>query len=182
MSASRARVAALLRAINVGGRTVKMDELRTLFTSLGLDGVETVIASGNVLFDHPGGRIGALERRISSGLGDALGYEVPVFLRTGAELADVLARLPFDSSSPAAPDHVIFLAAPPARAAIATVEALTSATNEFVVSGREVYWRRHERSPQSLAVGAKAERALGVPGTARNVNTVRKLATKLGAA
>ena len=49
------RYIAFLRAINVGGRTVKMDELRTLFAAMGFAGVATFIASGNVIFaaDHP---------------------------------------------------------------------------------------------------------------------------------
>lgn len=58
------RYIALLRAINVGGHTVKMDRLRTLFAQVGLANVETFIASGNVIFDTPIQDTRALEQRI----------------------------------------------------------------------------------------------------------------------
>ena len=69
---------ALLRAINITGRTIKMDRLRALFAELGLANVATFIASGNVLFDADGAAE-ALETRIEAHLQDALGYEVATF-------------------------------------------------------------------------------------------------------
>ena len=62
------RYVAFLRAINVGGHTVKMERLRELFAELGLANVETFIASGNVIFDAPSGDAGALERQIEQHL------------------------------------------------------------------------------------------------------------------
>ena len=56
------KYAAFLRAINVGGRVVKMDRLRTLFEAAGLRGVETFIASGNVVFESGRKNTGDLER------------------------------------------------------------------------------------------------------------------------
>jgi uncharacterized protein (DUF1697 family) len=49
------RLFAFLRAINVGGRTVRMERLRREFEFFGFPGVETFIASDNVVFDHSGG-------------------------------------------------------------------------------------------------------------------------------
>lgn len=85
---------ALLRAINITGRTIKMDRLRALFAELGLANVATFIASGNVLFDT-GDAAEALETRIEAHLQDALGYEVATFLRTPAEITAVAAHRPF---------------------------------------------------------------------------------------
>src|SRR5215211_2292119 len=80
---------AFLRAINVGGHTVKMDYLRTLFEDLGLMNVETFIASGNVIFDSPARRPKALEQKIETFLKEKFGYAVATFIRSAAELAVV---------------------------------------------------------------------------------------------
>ena len=73
---------AFLRAINVGGRTVKMDRLRGLFEQVGYADVETFIASGNVIFRSPAEDTQALERQIEAHLAASLGYEVAAFVRT----------------------------------------------------------------------------------------------------
>src|SRR5438093_13743288 len=86
---------AFLRGINVGGHTVKMDDLRRHFEAMGVANVSTFIASGNVLFESPEADAAALERRIEATLHAALGYESATFLRTDAELAAVAAQDPF---------------------------------------------------------------------------------------
>ncbi|GAA4846113.1 DUF1697 domain-containing protein [Kitasatospora terrestris] len=86
---------AFLRAINVGGRTVKMERLRELFTELGLDGVRTYIQSGNVFFSTAETDRAALTARIEAHLAEALGYAVPVMLRTVDEVAEVVDLDPF---------------------------------------------------------------------------------------
>ncbi|KAA9333257.1 DUF1697 domain-containing protein [Hymenobacter busanensis] len=87
---------ALLRGINVGGHRVTMDELRRHFADLGLARVRTYIQSGNVFFDAPADTDRAqLQARIEAHLHQALGYAVPVFLRTPDELAHLLALDPF---------------------------------------------------------------------------------------
>ncbi|MBK8836052.1 MAG: DUF1697 domain-containing protein [Anaerolineae bacterium] len=70
------RYFAFLRAINVGGRNVTMAVLRNAFTSLGLQDVETFIASGNVIFASKSDDCAALESTIEAGLQKTLGYEV----------------------------------------------------------------------------------------------------------
>ena len=86
---------AFLRAVNVGGRTVKMDRLRELFTALGLDGVRTYIQSGNVFFRTAETDRAELTARIEAGLEAGLGYPVPVMLRTVEEVEALVALDPF---------------------------------------------------------------------------------------
>ncbi|NTU66209.1 MAG: DUF1697 domain-containing protein, partial [Chloroflexi bacterium] len=62
------RYVAFLRAINVGGHTVKMDALRRHFAALGFAGVEKFIASGNVVFDTTARNTHALEKKIEQHL------------------------------------------------------------------------------------------------------------------
>src|SRR5262245_17303086 len=92
------RYFAFLRAINVGGHTVKMDQLRTLFQALGYANVATYIASGNVIFETPATSTPALEAQIERHLKEALGYEVTTFIRTAGELAAVAHYEPFPST------------------------------------------------------------------------------------
>ena len=85
---------AFLRGINVGGHNVKMEHLRELFTSLGFSNVRTYIQSGNVFFDSDKDQK-ALEKDIAAMLETKLGYAVPTFVRTVAELEKTLTEAPF---------------------------------------------------------------------------------------
>lgn len=86
---------AFLRGINVGGHTVKMERLREIFTELGFTNVRTYIQSGNVFFETAQIDREAVSQKIEQHLRQALGYEVPVFLRTVPELEQILSIDPF---------------------------------------------------------------------------------------
>ncbi|MGH2517440.1 MAG: DUF1697 domain-containing protein, partial [Ktedonobacterales bacterium] len=81
--------------INVGGHQVKMERLRDLFAELSFTGVRTYIQSGNVFFESPRDDRAALTSTIEQHLRTALGYDVPVFLRTVPELERILDSDPF---------------------------------------------------------------------------------------
>ena len=87
---------AFLRAINVGGHTVKMDHLRTLFEKMGFTDVATFIASGNVMFSSRS-RTPSLEKKIETELEKALGYEVATFVRSMSEVVSIAEYQPFSS-------------------------------------------------------------------------------------
>lgn len=171
---------ALLRAINVGGHTVKMDYLRTLLEAIGLSKVETFIASGNVIFDSGSKDTRALERKIEKHLQETLGYEVKTFVRAVAELAAVANYKPFsDSELNTYALLVGFLADRPGDQATKKLLSFRSEVDELHVHGREVYWLcRTKLMSDSKFSGALAEKALGLRVTFRNVNTVRKIAAK----
>jgi uncharacterized protein (DUF1697 family) len=178
------RFVALLRAINVGGRTVKMAELCALFEQARLTDVSSVINSGNVLFTSRTGDTAALEQRIERALRKGLGYEVATFLRTGDELDTVVGHDPFDPKDPVIESdtvHVIFTRAPIDRERASRIVSLGTGYDELHVFGREVFWRTRGRSSDSQIKPAAFARALGDPGTARNITTVRRLAAKLRA-
>src|SRR5690348_9347846 len=86
---------ALLRGINVGGHTVKMERLRELFTEVGFTHVRTYIQSGNVFFETAQTDRKILTQTIELHLRQSLGYEVPVFLRTIPELEQIVELNPF---------------------------------------------------------------------------------------
>jgi uncharacterized protein (DUF1697 family) len=180
-----ARYIAFLRAINVGGRTVKMDRLRELFEAMKFKDVSTFIASGNVIFDAPGKQkdTAALERRIEEHLARSLGYEVATLLRTPAELAAVAAYAPFPSEGPQAESHrlyVILMRDPLADEARDRLLALRTQADDLHVHGREVYWLCRVPFADSPLAKAPLEKILGMPSTTRNVTTLRKMAAKYG--
>lgn len=89
------RYVALLRAVNVGGRKVEMAKLRAAVEALGFENVATYIASGNLFFDAPRAAKATLTEELETGIAAAFGIEVPVILRTVAELEEVCALVPF---------------------------------------------------------------------------------------
>jgi uncharacterized protein (DUF1697 family) len=170
---------AFLRAINVGGHVVKMDELRRLFERLGHSEVETFIASGNVIFASASKNAGALERTIEAHLEKQLGYAVATFIRSPAEVAAVGGFRAFPQRGDKGTRlHVGFLSAKPAADAVRELESLRTGVDDFRVRDREVYWRIRGGFSDSKFSGAKLEKLLGVQATFRNLNTVAKLAAK----
>ncbi|HSW75148.1 MAG TPA: DUF1697 domain-containing protein [Candidatus Saccharimonadales bacterium] len=91
------RYVALLRAINVGGHSIKMEQLRNLFTELGFSNVKSYINSGNIFFDADNIDREKLTTLIEQHLYEALGYKVPTFLRTVSELQSIVSQDPFHS-------------------------------------------------------------------------------------
>jgi uncharacterized protein (DUF1697 family) len=174
------RYIAFLRAINVGGHTVKMDALRQLFESLGFSGVETFIASGNVVFETAARDARALEKKIENSLGDALGYPVATFLRTEVELAAIAQHQPFPRAVLAAAEalNVIFLAEPLDQESVDKVLALKTEIDDFHVQGREIYWVCRKRQSESTFSNAVLEKTVRRSSTIRGVATVKKIAER----
>jgi uncharacterized protein (DUF1697 family) len=174
------RYVALLRAVNVGGRQMKMDRLRVALEEIGLRNVETFIASGNVLFDSTA-RAASLEQKIEKQLGKTFGYDVTTMVRSAAEMRDAAA---FDAFPKVAPPtsrgalYVGFLKSEPASEDVPRMDALADKLNVFRLNGREVYWLARDRTEVLKISGASFERALRVPATFRNMTTVQKLAAK----
>lgn|SRR5262245_27375447 len=160
---------ALLRAVNVGGTgKLPMAELKAMCEAAGHANVRTYIASGNVVFESA-----SSEARIKAELEAALaayaGKAVGVLIRTADEMADVLASNPF----PQAPPNktvAIFLDEPPAPEAL---KAVTGRMGEEIALGgaREIYVHyRNGLGRSKLRIPAARM------GTARNINTIAKLA------
>jgi uncharacterized protein (DUF1697 family) len=174
------RYIAFLRAINVGGHTVKMDRLRALFAELGLSNVETFIASGNVIFDARTAKAAALEPKIERHLLAALGYEVATFRRTPEALATAAERQPFapaERDQPANRLYVAFTRAP-SPDSVQRLLAARNGVDDLAIEGCEVYWLvRGALAPPNYAP-PPLEKLLGQPLTVRNLTTVRKLAAK----
>lgn len=175
------RYVAFLRAINVGGRVVKMDTLRREFEALGFTDVETFIASGNVLFSSRAKDISTLERKIEARLRSALGYDVETFVRTCDEVGSVAQYAPFpaDAMRSAAGVYVGFLAERVPANARKQLMTLETPNDAFHVNGREVYWLCRQKLSESKMSYALIERALKTRSTFRGMNTIVRLTSRL---
>jgi uncharacterized protein (DUF1697 family) len=174
------RYVAFLRAVNVGGRVVKMDELRAYFAAAGFTKVETFIASGNVIFDTPAKAGPALEAKIEAALKKALGYDVPAFVRTLAEAKAAAERTPFSAKAVAgAGAFLVGLLKPPVDAAAEErLNAIEPGVHAFKVIGSELYWLCTLKQSETTLTPGKIEKALGGPTTMRAMTSLGKLAAK----
>lgn len=172
---------ALLRGVNVGGRTVKMDKLRAVLGKAGLTDVETLIASGNVLFRTGSRSDAALEKKIEAALEQAFGFPIKTMVRSAAEMQAIAALEPFGPLGDDDTLHVAFLQGTPAKEALARVFALRDSNTDMKLHGRELYYKVTGRFSDSVAFRSPIEKMLGVPMTVRNANTVRKLADRSAA-
>lgn len=162
------RYVVLLRAVNVGGTgKLAMADLKALCHDAGFGAVQTYIASGNVVLsadlDEAGIRA-ALEPLLAA----RLGAPMPVFVRSAAEIQGVLAGNPFAAADPKQV-YAVFLQAPPAADAVARARHRTE--ESLAPGAREIYVHYPSGMGRSKLVLPAARQ-----GTARNMNTVARLA------
>lgn len=174
------RMIAFLRAINVGGHNVKMEQLRLLFEEMGFSAVETFIASGNVIFDAASQDTTTLAKQIETRLHEALGYEVATFLRTPAELGQIARYPAFPAAELEAAGalNIAFLAHPPQPENIQKLMTLKTDIDDFHLHERELYWLCRTKQSDSTFSNLVLEKTLRQKATLRGYNTVRKLAEK----
>jgi uncharacterized protein (DUF1697 family) len=174
------RYVAFLRGMNLGGRRIKNEELRAGFEALGFEDVATFRASGNVIFGARKGSEAGLAKKIEAGLGDALGYAVPVFLRGCAEVAAIAAGEPFEAKLVAVSKgklQVTFLAKEPAAAARKRALALATGEDRLAIASRELYWLPSGGISESELDLKAIDAALGA-GTMRTIGTVEQIAAR----
>jgi uncharacterized protein (DUF1697 family) len=174
-----AKYAAFLRGMNLGGRRITNRDLAAAVAGLGFEEVETFRASGNVVFAGDGGR-DAIAARLESGLGDALGYEVPVFLRSAAEVRAIAAREPFAPAAVKASSgklQVALLLEKPSAKGRREALALATDADRLAIEGHELFWLPSGGMSESEldlnAVGA----ALGLI-TVRTMGTIEQVAAR----
>ena len=168
MTKPMTKYVALLRAVNVGGTgKLPMTELKSMCDSAGFLNPRTYIASGNVVFESKLPEA-AVKAKLEKCLASYAGKPVEVLVRTGPEMAAVMAKNPFKSRPPNE-TVAIFLDERPSKDALKTITGQD--TEEVALSAREIYVHYGEGMGRSKLKIPAAKR-----GTARNMNTVAKLA------
>ena len=163
----------LLRAVNVGGAKLPMAELRELATDLGAENVSTFIASGNLLCDAPK-NVKAFGTALEEAIEKEYGFFRECIIRTPAELTKARNNYPFDVDDPKN-GHIAFLLEKPTQAAIAKAQGIETGADQWEVIGREWHIRYDHGAGRSDMKTAAIGKALGVPGTSRNLRTVDQL-------
>lgn len=172
------RWVAFLRAVNVGGRTVKMAAVKSALAKAGLDEVETFLASGNVLFES-GKREPALRTLIEATLAKSLGFEVPTVVRPAEELVELASSKAIAEAKRRAPTLVVgFLHEPLGKSAMKQLTALETDVDRFAHAGRHLLWLCSVKQSESKLTLTKVEKAIGGVATFRGANTVERLAAK----
>ena len=170
------RQLALLRGINLASkRRIGMTDLRRVLEEAGYEDVRTHLQSGNVLLSSP---LSArkLETQLERQLADALGFDIPVLVRTRAELAKVVAHDPLGAVASNPSRYVVGFLSKRLPAKVAReLESADVAPEQVVVHGRELYSWHPDGLQQSQLSKLLDDRRLGVVSTARNWNTVVKL-------
>ena len=171
-----ARMVALLRAVNVGGRKLPMADLRVLCAELGWRDVATYIQSGNLVFTAPG-KAGEIEEALEQALEKEFGLDVPVIVRSQAEWARYPAENPFPTAARDEPAklHLLLSKRSPAKGAAEAIEARAKAGEQVKQAGDALWLHYPEGAGTSKPTPSLIDRAIGSPGTARNYNTVMKL-------
>lgn len=170
-----------LSAINVGGRRLKMDQLRDLFVSMGYPGAETFIASGNVIIESDETDPANVAAHIEEQLQTKLGYDVSAIIRTRPELAAINALRPFPEEEIAAYPRYYYVwllqTNPTAELADVATECQTE-DDFFHVDNREVYYLSRVGVGTTSAPLTRLARAFGSPSTQRSMNTITRLLAK----
>lgn len=170
------RLAVLLRAVNVGGFTLKMADFKAVLAGAGFADPETLLASGNAVVASDAAAE-AVERQVEAALKARLGAAVDVFVRDRAELEAVIAGNPFEDFAAEQPSRMmaVFLKAEP-PAELAALRRYAVFGEEIAAGPRCLYITYPDGAGRSKLAGAKM---LTSVGTSRNWNTVRKLAERL---
>ncbi len=170
---------ALIRGINVGGhQAVAMSDLRDLLTQLGFDGARSLLQSGNLIFRCDAQRSSGLERLLEIEAEKRLGLHADFLIRNAKEWREVVARNPFRKEAKRDPSHlvVMFLKAAANAKDVKAVEAAITGPEIIRADGRQVYIVYPDGIGKSRLTNALIEKKLGIRGTARNWNTVLKIA------
>ncbi|ADE12496.1 DUF1697 domain-containing protein [Sideroxydans lithotrophicus] len=168
---------ALLRGINVGGNNkLPMKELSALLTEMGLCDVQTYIQSGNVVFGCDLKNKATLAAKISAAIKAQHGFAPHILLLDAAELKKAMAGNPYpEAESEPKSLHLFFLDEVPQQPDLKSLEAIKTPSERFKLAGKVFYLHAPDGVGNSK-LAARAERLLGVAASARNWNTVCKLA------
>jgi len=174
---------ALLRAINLAGRNVvSMGKLRDLLERLGFSGAQSLLNSGNLVFECDGRKPAEMERLLEEATAKHLKVETDYFVRTSKEWSQIIAANPFRREAKEDPGHllVVCLKKAPAAAGVKALQAAIRGREIVRAEGRQAYIVYPDGVGRSKLTAAIIEAKLGTRGTGRNWNTVLKLAAMAG--
>lgn len=177
-----ARYVALLGSINVGGNRLKMDDLKAALEKAGFEDVATVVASGNVLFEHKRAGDAALAKEIEAIVKDEFDIASFAAVRGRAELAKAIDGNPFATDGEEKFVHTYFLEKPLNQEAFKRFvagykgpERLAPGTHEYFADYREGV------AGSKLDPALKKAKVIDGRATARNIRSLKRILEKMDA-
>jgi uncharacterized protein (DUF1697 family) len=170
---------ALLRGINVGGhKPVAMSALKDLLAKLGFDDARSILQSGNLIFRCDPRDSTELENMLEAEAAKRLGLQADFLIRNAKQWKEIVARNPFRKEAEADPGHllVMFLKSAPVPTAVKAAHDAIVGRETIRADGRQIYIVYPDGIGRSRLTNVLLEKKLGTRGTARNWNTVLKLA------
>jgi uncharacterized protein (DUF1697 family) len=171
----------MLRGVNVGGNSLKMDWLRGACEGIGCKDVRTYVQSGNIVFSSGSGaaKLGpALKKLIDA----QTRLPVTVVIRSAPEMARIVAGNPFAGQKGVdlSKLHVTFLGEAPVKPAHGKLDALAGTRDQYRLLKQEIYLHCPVNYGQTKLSNTAIEKALRVGATTRNWNTVTTLCEMAG--
>jgi uncharacterized protein (DUF1697 family) len=169
------RYVAFLRGINVGGRTIKIAELRSYFEEAGYGEVTTVLQTGNVIFGSTE-RLPALKRTIEAGLSARFNYSAHVQIYPVTKLKRIVDASPFEGGNPATHSYVIFFEKGLEKQLVEEASGVDPNSENIEIGDGVIYWRVLKGSTlQSDFAQYLTKARYKSFHTSRNINTLRKI-------
>jgi len=169
----------LLRGVNVGGnKMVPMADLKVWLSKQGFAEVRTLLQSGNVVLRSAGPSGAKLEKQLAAAAAEDLKLKADFMVRTPAEWDRMIAANPFPAEAKSDPSHLVALVlkGAPAAAQMAALMAAIPGREQAVVTESVAYLYYPDGIGDSKLTPALLDRTLGFRGTARNWNTILKIA------
>jgi uncharacterized protein (DUF1697 family) len=172
------RYVAFLRGINVGGHIVVKATLEKVFTDLGFMNVSAYKQSGNIVFDASEQATCDLDAKIEAALKSAVGFDVPVFLRTLADLKDIVKLAPFRGQSESGSSFLVTFLNAPAKLPFEMPATIPKSTAQVIAAhGAEVFSVTHGGGEGALP-NTFIEKALKCKATTRNIHIIEEIISK----
>ena len=173
------RYVALFGSINVGRNRLKMADLRAAFEGEGFTNVETVVTSGNVLFDHEERPEVGLEEKLTLMMRHKFGMDSVALVRSRDALAAAIAENPFGADGEENFVHTLFLDGPVDPDGFARLEKDRTGPERLAAGDRALHIDYVAGAGESRLVGAFIERRMGSRGTARNLRSMKRILAKM---
>jgi uncharacterized protein (DUF1697 family) len=169
----------VLRAINLGSHNkIRMADLRAMLEKLRFSDPKTLLLSGNIVFKCDAASCTALEEQLEAASTKHLKVTTDYFVRTAKEWSEIVDGNPFPKETKSDPGHLVMMCLrdAPTAAQVKTLQASITGREVVKAKGRHAYFVYPDGIGRSKLTIQKIEKALGTRGTARNWNTVLKLA------
>lgn len=173
---------ALLRAINVGGNSkIAMADLKAMLVDLGYANPQTILQTGNLVFQAKESNAAKLESKLEKEAADRFGLETDILVRTADEWQQAIDANPFPKEAASDPSHLLImpLKAAPTKQAVKELQAAIQGRETVAAVKRELYLVYPDGIGRSKLTNKFIESRLKTRGTGRNWNTALKIAQLL---